>query len=133
MLTGTGRWGVNKHTADGKLRKMWAWMGQLEVVSGPERMVPADGGKPYYRWFYRCPIFDPVARVCTDHANRPPVCSNYPWYGREPESYKGLPPRCSFVADTKDAKMLPIVEVRHGAGSGSMAALAGRPGPDQLA
>lgn len=132
MLAEVGRIGA-KHTGHGVSRKQAAWMGNLSVVKGPERVVPRDGGEPYYRWFYSCPLFDPVARVCTDHANRPPICSRYPWYDREPDTYKSLPPRCSFVADTPDVKMLPIVEVRHGAGSGSLAALAGGPGPDQLA
>ena len=34
------------------------------------------------------------------HDERPPLCSDYPWYGREPGTgEKGLPLRCSFWAD----------------------------------
>lgn len=127
MLTEVGRIGA-KHTGRGVSRKQAAWMGNLTVVAGPYRHE--DGTM---RWRYSCPLFDPVARVCTDHANRPPICSRYPWYDREPDTYKSLPPRCSFIADTPDVKMLPIVEVRHGSGSGAVAALAGGPGLPELA
>lgn len=109
LLASVGRTGA-KNTGSGVNRKQAAWMGNLEVVGEPWRHE--DGTM---RWHYRCPLFDPVARLCTDHSNRPPVCSRYPWYGRDDHgSYKNLPARCSFIADTDDVKMLPIVEVRHG-------------------
>ena len=49
---------------------------------------------------YRCDRFDPDHRTCTAHGDRPPVCSRYPWYDREPSgSDTGPPPQCSYLAD----------------------------------
>lgn len=33
---------------------------------------------------YSCDAFDPVTRQCTAHDERPPICREYPWYGRSP-------------------------------------------------
>jgi Fe-S-cluster containining protein len=35
--------------------------------------------------FYTCKHHDKVTRKCTIHEIRPRVCSEYPWYGRNPE------------------------------------------------
>jgi hypothetical protein len=49
---------------------------------------------------YRCDRFDPARRGCMAYADRPPVCRNYPWYGREPWASDTDPPsRCSYLAD----------------------------------
>jgi Fe-S-cluster containining protein len=119
MLAGVGSRWLPPKSNDGAMRKQWAWMANLEVIAGPfpYRETDKDGKeRVVMRWRYSCPIFDSVARLCSDHTNRPPVCRKFPWYGRDPkeDSYKNLPARCSFVADTGDVKMLPIVEVRHG-------------------
>lgn len=31
-----------------------------------------------------CDAFDPVARLCTAHTDRPPICSDFPWYRGDP-------------------------------------------------
>lgn len=58
---------------------------------------------------YACEAFDPVTRLCTAHEARPPVCSGFPWYGKEPYLSKTLHPRCSFNADVRTT--LPIAAV----------------------
>lgn len=59
---------------------------------------------------YRCPHFT-AERTCDAHGMRPKVCSDYPWYGREPErGDTTMGGRCSFLADA-GYKMLPIVSV----------------------
>lgn len=61
---------------------------------------------------FSCDAFDTDTRLCTAHEDRPPVCRDYPWYGREPDG-RYIPARCSFNADYRT--MLPIVEVtNHG-------------------
>lgn len=100
-------------------RKQFAWMANLEVISGPflARFTAKDGTeRAEWRWRYRCPVFDEKTRLCGDHANRPSVCRRFPHYGDEPKAgdYKSLSPRCSFVADDPSVVMLPIVEVSHG-------------------
>ena len=119
ILANVARAGTARYEGTGVGRKQAAWMGELEVVSGPHPFKSTDkDGNPTteMRYRYRCPRFDPVARVCSDHANRPPVCSRYPWYDREVEAgdYRSLPARCSFVADDPSVKLLPIVEVSGG-------------------
>jgi Fe-S-cluster containining protein len=52
--------------------------------------------------YMECNYFDSEARMCRAGPARPPVCRDYPWYGREPGDIKpanSLPPRCSFWAD----------------------------------
>lgn len=49
--------------------------------------------------FYECPRFDPETRRCTDYANRPPLCREYPWYGDEPDAAKALPTDCVYRED----------------------------------
>lgn len=64
----------------------------------------------------RCDQFNRDTRECMAHADRPQVCSGFPWYGRPASEWPGSPqaasfsPRCSFNADVRT--MLPIVEVR---------------------
>lgn len=61
------------------------------IIQGEARVLPS------FAW--RCDLFDPVARRCTDYDNRPPVCRDYPWYGDGPDPQKALPPTCSYRAD----------------------------------
>lgn len=61
-----------------------------------------DGSTNYVtRFVYRCLKFDEVNRVCTAHDERPPMCSGYPWYGREPDpgSINRDETRCSYWLD----------------------------------
>jgi Fe-S-cluster containining protein len=49
---------------------------------------------------YSCDAYDPIARTCMQHENRPQVCRGFPWYGDEPNA-KAIRPfkHCSFWAD----------------------------------
>jgi Fe-S-cluster containining protein len=48
----------------------------------------------------KCDAFDPATAMCTAHDSRPPVCRDYPWYGREPGTGgMKLHPQCSYLAD----------------------------------
>lgn len=69
----------------------------------------------------RCDMFDKEKRLCGAHESRPPICRNFPWYGRAEDDVEGrapvaesLSPRCSFNADVPGRTFLPIVEVRSG-------------------
>ena len=46
-----------------------------------------------------CDAYDPETFSCTAHDTRPPVCRDYPWYGREPADADRLPKQCSYLAD----------------------------------
>ena len=57
-------------------------------------------GKATDHW--DCDAFDPLTNLCTAHADRPPVCSGFPWYGKTPSAEGiggGLSSNCSFWAD----------------------------------
>jgi len=41
-----------------------------------------DSGHPWH--FYTCDQFDPGTNRCLAHETRPPVCSDFPWYGGDP-------------------------------------------------
>jgi Fe-S-cluster containining protein len=46
-----------------------------------------------------CDAFDPKTRTCLAYDDRPPICSNYPWYGQNPDAHSIASLRCSFCAD----------------------------------
>jgi hypothetical protein len=46
-----------------------------------------------------CDMYDSESGLCTAQDSKPPVCSRYPWYGREPDDGTGMPLRCSYLAD----------------------------------
>ena len=46
-----------------------------------------------------CDMYDREAGLCTAQDSKPPVCSRYPWYGREPDDGTGMPLQCSYLAD----------------------------------
>lgn len=50
--------------------------------------------------FFRCDVFDSERRTCGDYDNRPPVCVDFPWYGKRPEPVRLQDvERCSYWAD----------------------------------
>lgn len=49
---------------------------------------------------FSCEWWDKETRLCTAHDSRPPICKNFPWYGKEPVAAALDPlPRCSFWQD----------------------------------
>lgn len=57
---------------------------------------------------YACPKFDRESRSCTTYEDRPPVCSNFPWYGKMPSPPEAshLSQRCTFRAE---ASPIPVL------------------------
>ena len=49
-----------------------------------------------------CENYDPAHQMCRAYDRRPPVCSGFPWYGREPGD-GGAEPRCSYWLDVPPA------------------------------
>lgn len=82
-----------------------AWRVSLRRLSAAEavRRSPALKGRTRGLGLWECPNFDYSSRRCRDYGNRPPVCRNFPWYGRDPDdpgavSLLGLP-RCGYRID----------------------------------
>ena len=46
-----------------------------------------------------CDMYDPESRLCTAQDSKPPVCRDYPWYGREPHDGVDFPLQCSYLAE----------------------------------
>lgn len=70
---------------------------QAEAESRRPGILPPELGGGYYE----CRRFDYVSRRCTAYDDRPPVCRNFPWYGREARPagvLEGLD-RCGYWAD----------------------------------
>jgi len=61
----------------------------------------------------RCDVFDPDTLTCTAYEDRPPVCSDFPWYGQEPDSVRALHDRCSYWFDIpaadRPARARPLI------------------------
>ena len=63
---------------------------------------------------YQCNKFNRVTRMCEAYDERPPICSDFPYYGKEPEDGRSFEKNCSFWWDVKDRPawarpLLPIV------------------------
>ncbi len=78
------------------------WRVRLKRISLTEakRRLPSVGRGSTY---WECPNFDYSSRRCLDYENRPPVCRNFPWYGRDPDdpgagSLRAFP-RCGYRID----------------------------------
>ncbi len=56
------------------------------------------------RQVWECAAFDPETRRCTQHAARPRMCSEYPWYGRPPTPTTIREPTCSYWLDVPPAE-----------------------------
>lgn len=61
------------------------------IAEGTEDRSPA----------YRCDQYDEVHMLCRVQEGKPPVCRDYPWYGKEPDvaHISALDPRCSYLLD----------------------------------
>jgi Fe-S-cluster containining protein len=46
-----------------------------------------------------CANYDTAHQACRAYDRRPPVCSNYPWYGGEPGSSQWIERNCSYLLD----------------------------------
>jgi len=62
---------------------------------------------------YECLAYDRLTRSCTAHDSRPPVCSEYPWYDKNPDknsaSGKSMHNLCGYMEDIRT--VLPIVQI----------------------
>jgi len=77
-----------------------------------------EAGEVTVGYEVRCDAFDPAARLCGAHEARPPVCRDFPWYGRAVDDVEGravvadgLSPRCSFNRDVPGRTFLPLTVV----------------------
>lgn len=89
--------------ADGDASQRAVLAGNLAFIAAHWQLagpVEDDGWAPV-----RCDAFDPASRLCTARENRPPVCRDYPWYGREPSPDHStvFSLRCSYLADLPPA------------------------------
>lgn len=74
-----------------------------------------DRGDGFPEWRIRCDQWNPHTRLCEAGEGRPPICSGYPWYGREPyaEASGMLDRTCVFHADL-GRTVLPLIAVTEG-------------------
>jgi len=63
-------------------------------IAASLRPVSAEGGVIYLA----CRFYDREHMACRAYEDRPPMCSGYPWYGRDPEPYRGYG-QCSYQLD----------------------------------
>lgn len=52
-----------------------------------------------WSFFYTCRLYDAETARCTAYEDRPPMCSQYPWYGDPPDTAKALPTECVYRED----------------------------------
>ena len=73
------------HTDAKFIRENWIPLSRAQALEiNPRLVLEIDQkaqGKFYY---YSCTKLDPLTNLCTVRDSRPPVCSNYPWYDRDP-------------------------------------------------
>lgn len=69
---------------------------------------------------FSCDAYDAEHKLCTAHDDRPPVCRDFPWYGRAPGDTQGgvITKECSYWLDVHPAlrpdgarPLIPLTEV----------------------
>jgi Fe-S-cluster containining protein len=58
------------------------------------------------RFFFRCRKFNETTNLCSDHDNRPRMCSHFPWYDHPPNATELLySPDCGYKVDQEQLAM----------------------------
>lgn len=101
-------------TEDGRLNRAWALEHFTQIPRGhglratPEmdtgHTMAVSRADPtvlveVWTYFFTCDAYDPDARTCTAYDDRPPMCSEYPWYGMKPDPTKAMPAECGYLPD----------------------------------
>lgn len=73
--------------------KYWT---RLNKKESHDRLYEIMGYHTSDKYLYTCQKFNRETRECEAYDERPPVCSNFPWYGNEPDDGSGLPLKCSY-------------------------------------
>lgn len=99
---------------------------RVSLGSDPERPVPNPRGlntvhdatfiREYFdvepEGTFSCRAFDAHARRCTMYDQRPLMCENYPFYGRDPAQLGDRDPIndlvCAFQGDVPPRRVLPL-------------------------
>lgn len=76
--------------------KNWTRLNKSDHKDRMRELLGYDSTKNF---IYTCNMFNKETRECEAYDLRPPVCSDFPWYGKEPDDGSGLPLRCSFRPD----------------------------------
>lgn len=94
----------------------------------PDARMRADADFVAAHWtencdgYWTCDAYDPEHGVCTAHDDRPPLCRDYPWYGRQPgaDDAATLYRQCSYLADLPPDQrpdsarpLIPLTVVAH--------------------
>lgn len=79
------------------IEKNWVRVNKKESSDRNKEIFGYPVGRKGY--LYKCLKFDIDKRECGAYTDRPPVCSGYPWYNKDPDDTMGLPIRCSFRED----------------------------------
>ena len=97
------------------------WHRIIEASEGKEEGDSAFISKHWRQGpdgYYTCAKYDRSRNLCGAHDDRPDVCSDYPWYGREPKPMESMNSQCSYLWDFPVAErpkgskpLLPIVAV----------------------
>jgi len=61
------------------------------------RLLPGMGAAGAY--YYTCDAWDATTRRCTAREERPPICSDFPWYGGTVGTLHSAFTRCTFWRD----------------------------------
>ena len=72
--------------------KHWRRISKKEA----QRRLPGIGSHQVY---YECLKYDSENKLCTAHDEKPPVCRDFPWYGKDPTPLGIYLPKCSFWND----------------------------------
>lgn len=76
----------------------------------PGRLMPDDMGPLGSAW--DCDVYDRATGDCLAYDDRPPVCRDFPWYGREPHHDVWLDMTCSYHGDLR-RRVLPLTVLSH--------------------
>lgn len=106
--------GARVSSPDGEENLRFIGEHMVPVVPQPDTYLDGGPAETSGHTAWRCDRYDPVARLCTSHDDRPPICRGWPWYGEEPYVMTSMPDECSHqwdVAGTPapvERRLLPL-------------------------
>lgn len=70
------------------------WANRVFLAANTRAIGVRDG-----QVMLECRFFDRDHQECRAYDRRPPMCSGFPWYGREPEPGRLMYGQCSYLLD----------------------------------
>ena len=100
--------GARVSSADGEANLRFIGEHMVPLAEQPETYLDGGPAATSGHTAWSCDRYDPVAKLCTAHDDRPPICRGWPWYGDPPYAMSSMPGECSHQWDREPGERGPL-------------------------